>query len=514
MSPARVERIHFVGIGGSGMSGLAEILLTMGYMVSGSDVAESDVTSRLRSLGATVFVGHTGANVIGAQLVVVSSAVRPSNPEVRKARKLGIATLKRGEMLAEIMRLRRGIAVAGSHGKTTTTSLIGHLLSVAGLEPTVIVGGLLRRIGTNAVLGSGTHLVAEADESDRSFLDLQPTIAVVTNIDREHLDCYSGLVDIRRTFLKFMRHVPFYGLAIVCGDDPNVRALLPQMRKRVLTYGFGEENRLRASEIEPEGLAQRFVVEWNGDLFGEAQVNLPGRHNVLNALAAIAVGIELGIPQATCLQALGSFSGVGRRFELHEEVEGVLWVDDYGHHPTEIAATLATARRVFDRRLVVVFQPHRYTRTQALAREFAEVLGDLDVLFLADIYPGGEKPLPGVRSDMILDQIHALRDQTVHRVSDEVETTQAVSAVLEPGDVLLTLGAGSVSRWAPKILAAYAAKRGVPLGDLDGGGRSQARVSGSPVAPGDEPRSSDPHAREHASPGRAAESASTPRGSA
>jgi UDP-N-acetylmuramate--alanine ligase len=456
VSPARVERIHFVGIGGTGMSGLAEILLTMGYRVSGSDLGESEVTDRLRSLGATIFIGHAASNVDGAQLVVISSAVSPGNPEVRRARRLGIATSKRGEMLAEIMRLRRGIAVAGSHGKTTTTSLVGHLLSVAGLEPTVIVGGLLKRIGTNAVLGSGAHLVAEADESDRSFLDLQPTIAIVTNIDREHLDRYRGLVDIRRAFLEFMRRVPFYGITIVCGDDPNVRAVLPHLRKRVLTYGFGEDNQLRAYDVASEGFAQRFVVEWNGALFGEARVNLPGRHNVLNALAAIGVGIELGIPKQTCLEALGSFSGVGRRFEVHETA-GVTWVDDYGHHPTELAATLSTARKVFDRRLVVLFQPHRFTRTQALAREFAEVLADVDVLFLADIYPGGERPIPGVRSDLILDQIRSLREREVFRVHDENDAVEQVSTQLLPGDVLLTLGAGSVSRWGSAIMGRYEA---------------------------------------------------------
>jgi UDP-N-acetylmuramate--alanine ligase len=461
MSPARVERIHFVGIGGTGMNGLAEILLTMGYRVSGSDLAESEVTERLRSMGATIFAGHAASNVDGAQLVVVSSAVSAANPEVRRARKLGIAISKRGEMLAEIMRLRRGIAVAGSHGKTTTTSLVGHLLSVAGLEPTVIVGGLLKRIGSNAVLGSGAHLVAEADESDRSFLDLQPTIAIVTNIDREHLDRYRGLVDIRRAFLEFMRRVPFYGIAIVCGDDPNVRAVLPHLRKRVLTYGFGADNQLRAFDVESEGLAQRFTVEWNGTAFGAARVNLPGRHNVLNALAAIGVGIELGIPQQTCLEALGSFSGVGRRFEVHPEA-GITWVDDYGHHPTELAAVLSTARKVFDGRLVVLFQPHRFTRTQALAREFAEVLADVDVLFLADIYPGGERPIPGVRSDLILDQIRSLREREVQRVHDEAEAVEMVSAHLAPGDVLLTLGAGSVSRWGSAIVARYAARRAAP----------------------------------------------------
>lgn len=456
------------------MSGLAEVLLTLGYQVSGSDLGESEVTDRLRRIGAVVYVGHAASQVDGAQLVVVSSAVRPSNPEVRRARARGIATLKRGEMLAEIMRLRRGIAVAGSHGKTTTTSLTGHVLEAAGFAPTVIVGGLLRRIGSNAVLGTGSYLVAEADESDRSFLDLQPEIAVVTNIDREHLDHYRGLVDIRAAFLKFMRKVPFYGMAIVCGDDPNIRAILPQMRKRFLTYGLGENNRLRAREVVDDGLEQRYVVELDGLSLGEARLSLVGRHNVVNSLAALAVAIELGADVATSLASLSRFAGVARRFELHEEAQGVLWVDDYAHHPTELAATLSAARRAFaGRRLVVLFQPHRYTRTQALAREFAEVLASVDVLFLADIYPGGEMPLPGVSSDLIADQIRMLWEGPLFRIAGESTAVETVPAQLRPGDVLLTLGAGSVTRWGSPILERWSERTDAKNAVLSGVTRVQ-----------------------------------------
>lgn len=470
MSQARVERIHFVGIGGTGMSGLAEVLLTMGYRVSGSDLSTSEVTDRLESLGARIFEGHAAAHVSDAHLVVISSAVRPSNPEVRRARRRNVPTLKRGEMLAEIMRLRFGIAVAGSHGKTTTTSLVGHLLEQAGLEPTVIVGGRLKKIGANARLGSGDYLVAEADESDGSFLDLHPTIAVVTNVDREHLDRYRGLVDVKRAFAKFMRRVPFYGLAVVCGDDPNVRSLLPQMRKRVLTYGFGESNDLRALDLSPDGLEQTFRVERAGESLGTARLALPGRHNILNALAAVGVGMELGVEGGRALRCLEGFHGVGRRFEIRGERSGVLLVDDYGHHPTELAAVLSTARHVYaGRRLVVFFQPHRYSRTRALAREFAEVLAKVDVLALADIYPGGEKPIPGVDVGLIAGGMHALHDGPVHRVGSGEAAIDRVAALLEPGDVLLTLGAGSISRWGPEILARYEGRGASP------------RPSGAPV---------------------------------
>lgn len=454
---SRVRRIHFVGIGGTGMSGLAEVLLTMDYEVSGSDLARTEVTERLSALGARVLYGHSVRNLAGADLLVFSSAVGRDNPEVREARRLGLPLLKRGEMLAEIMRLRYGIAVAGAHGKTTTTSLIGHVLARAGLDPTVVVGGRLKQLGGNARLGGSRYLVAEADESDGSFLELDPTIAVVTNIDREHLDHYRGLADIRRAFSKFMRRVPFYGLAVVCGDDPNVRSLLPRMRKRVLTYGFGEANTLRAREVRTVGFEQTFEVTYHGRLLGRATLAVPGRHNVQNSLAAIGVALELEVPESEVLAALAGFEGVGRRFEVHSEREGVLLIDDYGHHPTELSAVLATARTVHDRRLVVVFQPHRFTRTQALAREFAEVLKDADLLVLADVYAAGERPIEGVDSDLIVDQLRAFSDRAVHRVRDKEEALRVVPALLKRGDLLLTLGAGDISKWGEPILENYTA---------------------------------------------------------
>lgn len=458
MSPSRVRRIHFVGIGGTGMSGLAEVLLRMDYRISGSDLVRSDVTDRLAGLGVEIFVGHAARQVREADLVVVSSAIGKGNPEVRAGRRLGLPTLKRGEMLAEVMRLHYGIAVGGSHGKTTTTSMAGQLLARGGLDPTVVVGGRLKMIGGNARLGSSRYLVAEADESDGSFLDLSPVIAVVTNIDREHLDHYRDLPQIQQAFLKFMRRVPFYGLAVVCGDDPNVRSLLPRMRKRVLTYGFGPDNHLRALDLRSERSGQRFVVEWHGMRIGTASLGVPGRHNALNALAALAVGLELGVDATTCLTALEEFEGVGRRFEVRAEVGDVVLVDDYGHHPTEMAAVFATAREAYDRRLVVVFQPHRYSRTKALAREFAEVLKDAGLLVLADVYAAGERPIPGVSADLIADALRLVSPREVVRVHGREDAPAVVAGLLRPGDLLLTLGAGDVSRWGDDILARYAAR--------------------------------------------------------
>jgi UDP-N-acetylmuramate--alanine ligase len=455
VSPNRIRRIHFVGIGGTGMSGLSEVLLRMDYKVSGSDLVRSEVTDRLAELGVEIFIGHGARHVRGADLVVVSSAIGKGNPEVRAGRRLGLPTLKRGEMLAEVMRLHHGIAVGGSHGKTTTTSMTGQLLARAGLDPTVVVGGRLKMIGGNARLGSSRYLVAEADESDGSFLDLSPVIAVVTNIDREHLDHYRDLPQIQQAFLKFMRRVPFYGLAVVCGDDPNVRSLLPRMRKRVLTYGFGPDNHLCALDLRSEKGGQRFAVEWHGMRLGTASLGVPGRHNALNALAALAVGLELGVDATTCLTALEEFEGVGRRFEVRAEVGGVVLVDDYGHHPTEVAAVFATARQVYDRRLVVVFQPHRYSRTRALAREFAEVLKDAGLLVLADVYAAGERPIPGVSADLIVDALRLVSPQEVVRVHGREDAPAIVAGLLRPGDLLLTLGAGDVSRWGDEILERY-----------------------------------------------------------
>jgi UDP-N-acetylmuramate--alanine ligase len=454
MSPTRIRRIHFVGIGGTGMCGLAEVCLTLGYQVSGSDLSRTDVTERLQRLGARVDLGHRAEQVEGADLVVVSSAIRRTNPEYREASRLSIPMLKRGEMLAEIMRLKTGIAIAGAHGKTTTTSLTGHVLSSAGLDPTVVVGGRLRAVGSNARLGTGEYLVAEADESDGSFLDLNPTISVVTNIDLEHVDHYKGLPDIEEAFLQFLRKVPFYGAAIVCGDDANVREVIRRISRRCVTYGFGTDNHVVADAVEHDGMRTRFRIRYLDEDPVSIDLSLPGRHNVLNAMAAFAVAREIGVHVDPIREALATFGGVGRRLELRSESGGVTHVDDYGHHPTEIAAVLATARSVWPtRRLVTLFQPHRYSRTRALHREFGEALANTDVLLLGEIYAAGERALPGVSASLILAAVRAnATHPEMHLVENAAEAASVAKGVIRPGDVLLTLGAGDVWRWGDRIM--------------------------------------------------------------
>ncbi len=449
-----IRRTHFVGIGGTGMCGLAEILLSLDYEVSGSDLATgTEALERLQRLGARLYAGHAAGNIHGSDLVVVSSAIREDNPEVREARRLGIPVLKRGEMLAEVMRLKYGVAVAGAHGKTTTTSLIGHVLSAAGLDPTVVVGGRLRSLGSHARLGSGDVFVAEADESDGSFLKILPTVAVVTNIDREHLDHYRDLDEIREAFLTFIRGVPFYGAAVLCGDDPHLRALLPQVNKPVITYGTGPGCRVTGTGVTPCAHGSRFAVHIDGRDLGTFDVPLFGAHNVQNALACIAVAHFLGVPDESIRGGLASFEGVGRRFETRGESAGVTHVDDYGHHPTEIAAVLRTAREVYaGRRLVVVFQPHRYTRTAALQNEFAGAFHDADLLFLAEIYPASEAPIPGVTSEHLAAPIRAQSKVEVVVAPGEEDLLAQVPARLAPGDVLITLGAGPVWKWGDAIL--------------------------------------------------------------
>ncbi len=436
------------------MCGLAEVCLNLGYQVSGSDLARNEVTERLERLGAHVDQGHRAEQVRGADLIVVSSAIRRTNPEYREASRLLIPMLKRGEMLAEIMRLKTGIAIAGAHGKTTTTSLTGHVLSSAGLDPTVVVGGRLRAVGSNARLGAGDYMVAEADESDGSFLDLNPTISVVTNIDLEHLDYYKGLPDIQEAFHQFLRKVPFYGAAIVCGDDANVREVIRRIPKRCITYGFGPENLVVADEVEFDGMRSRFRVRYQEEAPHPIELSLPGRHNVLNSLAAYAVAREIGVRIDTIREALATFGGVGRRLEIRSEVGGVTHVDDYGHHPTEVAAVLATARAVWPtRRLVTLFQPHRYSRTRALHREFGDALANTDLLLLGEIYAAGERSLPGVSASLILAAVRAHATcPEAHLVADIDEAAGVAKGVIRPGDVLLTLGAGDIWRWGDRIM--------------------------------------------------------------
>lgn len=449
----KIRRIYMIGIGGSGMSGIAEVLLNLGYEVGGSDMNDSAAVRRLRDLGAEIFIGHAAENVSDVQVVVKSTAIGEDNPEVIAARKRGIPIIPRAEMLAELMRLQQGIAIAGTHGKTTTTSLTAAIFDDAGTDPTVIIGGRLNAYGANARLGAGDYLIAEADESDGSFLCLSPVINVVTNVDRDHLDFYDDQDAIDAAFVNFMNSVPFYGLNIVCGDDPGVCRLLDRIKRPVITYGFGEENALRAVPLEC-GARSRFEVLSHGVSLGEMELTQPGRHNILNALAAVGVASEAGISPDHCRRGLARFGGVGRRFEYKGEKDGVLVVDDYGHHPAEIAATLATARQVYpERRLVVAFQPHRFSRTQALFGEFCKVFEPVDKLLLTEIYPASEKPIPGVSGLSLAQGIRQVSQTDVSYFQDFDAMLAALPDALRPGDVFLTLGAGTITRLGPKYLA-------------------------------------------------------------
>ena len=449
---SKIRRIHMVGIGGAGMSGIAEVLLNQGYEVSGSDMSDSAVVRHLRDLGAHVAVGHAAENVGDVQVLVKSTAISDDNPELVEARRRNIAIIPRAEMLAELMRLRQGIAIAGTHGKTTTTSLTASIFDTAGLDPTVIIGGRLNAYGTNAHLGHGEYLIAEADESDGSFLCLLPIINVVTNVDEDHLDHYKTRDGIDDAFVEFMNNVPFYGLNIVCGDDPGVRALLPRVKRPVLTYGFSEDNALRAVPLE-SGLRNHFEVWRNGSRLGEVSLPQPGRHNMLNALAAIGAAMEVDITFEKCAEGLNGFGGVGRRFEFKGERGGVTVVDDYGHHPAEIAATLATARQVFPgRRIVAAFQPHRFSRTQAHFGEFCKVFDVVDQLLLTEIYAASEKPIPGVSGQSLAQGIRQVSTTPVEYFQTLNDMAAALPAILQPGDVLLTLGAGSITRLGPAWL--------------------------------------------------------------
>ena len=446
---SKIRRIHMVGIGGAGMSGIAEVLLNQGYEVSGSDMSDSAVVRHLRELGAHVAVGHAAENVGDVQVLVKSTAINDENPELVEARRRNIAIIPRAEMLAELMRLRQGIAIAGTHGKTTTTSLTASIFDTAGFDPTVIIGGRLNAYGTNAHLGHGEYLIAEADESDGSFLCLLPIINVVTNVDEDHLDHYKTRAGIDEAFVEFMNNVPFYGLNIVCGDDPGVRALLSRVKRPVLTYGFAEDNVLRAVPLEC-GVRNNFEVWRSGVKLGQVSLPQPGRHNMLNALAAIGAAMEVDISFEKCAEGLNGFGGVGRRFEFKGERAGVTVVDDYGHHPAEIAATLATARQVFPgRRLVAAFQPHRFSRTQAHFGEFCKVFDNVDQLLLTEIYAASEKPIPGVSGQSLAQGIRQVSTTPVEYFQTLNDIAAALPGILKAGDVLLTLGAGSITRLGP-----------------------------------------------------------------
>jgi UDP-N-acetylmuramate--alanine ligase len=448
----RTHRIHFIGVGGSGMSGLAEVLINLGYAVSGSDLKSTDVTDRLIALGGRVFPGHAASNVEGAHVVVYSSAVRPDNPELIAARAANVPVIGRADMLAELMRMKYGIAVGGSHGKTTTTSMVGAVLERGGLDPTIVVGGRLRTIGANAQLGHGRFMVAEADESDGSFLRLSPAITVVTNIDREHLDHYADLAEVRQAFIYFANRVPFYGVSVLCADDEHVRGILPEVTKRVILYGTREEAEVRGVGVELSGHGARFEVVAAGRALGAIELRVPGRHNVLNALAAVAVGLELEIGFGHVAEALGQFHGVGRRFETRGTAAGVRVIDDYGHHPTEVAATLAAARQLGGR-VLVVFQPHRFTRTAALREEFGRCFGDADRVWVLDVYAAGEAPIEGVGGRTVADSAREQGAKHVEFADSGAAAADAAAREAKPGDTVITLGAGDVWKLADEVLA-------------------------------------------------------------
>jgi UDP-N-acetylmuramate--alanine ligase len=448
--------IHFVGIGGIGMSGIAELLLNLGYRVSGSDLSITDITQRLERLGGTVFRGHEAEQVKGADVVVISSAVKADNEELRGARASGIPVIPRAEMLAELMRLKYSVAVAGSHGKTTTTSIIAALLEKGGLDPTVVIGGKLKSTGSNALLGKGDFIVAEADESDGSFLKMAPTITVVTNIDREHLDYYPDLKAVQSAFLAFIDRIPFYGRAVLCLDDEPIQDLIPKIQKPFVTYGLSSQADLQARHVTFQGLTSRFDVDYKGTPLGSVVLNLPGMHNVQNALASIAVSLELDLGFDQILAALGTLQGVSRRMEVKGACRDILVMDDYGHHPTEIRATLGAVRESWpDRRLVVVFQPHRYSRTQALFDEFSRAFYHSDVLVMLPVYSAGEKEIPGVDSEELCRAISAHGHKEAVYTADKSMVIDYLKDILKPNDLLLTLGAGDVWQVGMTVLEEF-----------------------------------------------------------
>jgi len=445
MFRGRIHRVHFIGIGGIGMSGLAEILRTLELDVSGSDLRDSETTQRLARLGVTIHVGHHEDNVRGADVVVHSSAVRPDNPELRAARESGIPVIGRGEMLAELMRVRYGVAIAGSHGKTTTTSLVATILRAAGLDPTVVVGGKMAALGSNARLGDSDLLVAEADESDGSFLRLSPTLAVVTNIDPEHLDHFGTHEKLKDAFVEFACRVPFYGLAVMCLDHPHVRDILPRITRRHVTYGLSAQADYSARRIQFDGLRTRFEAFKRGEPFAELTLQMPGAHNVLNCLAAIAVADELDVPLDVMKSALSTFSGVARRFSIVGEVEGVTLVDDYGHHPAEIEATLEAAQRAYSGRIVAAFQPHRYTRTRDLFEGFTRAFDNADVVIVTDVYAAGESPIEGVSAEALAEAIRQHGHRDVTWVPDKKDIPEMLEQRVRAGDVVIALGAGDIN---------------------------------------------------------------------
>jgi UDP-N-acetylmuramate--alanine ligase len=465
MFRGRVRHVHFVGVGGVGMSGLAEILRSLEFDVSGSDMKESSTTRRLQTLGVRIDLGHRYENISGVDVVVYSSAIQPDNPEIAEARALGIPVITRAEMLAELMRVKYGVAIAGSHGKTTTTSLVATVLRAAGLDPTVVVGGKMAALGSNARLGAGDLLVAEADESDGSFLRLTPTIAVVTNIDPEHLDHYGSHEKIKEAFVEFAARVPFYGLAVLCLDHPHVQDILPRVQRRHVTYGVSPQSDYAARGIQFRGLETSFNAYRRGEPLGGFTVRMPGAHNVLNCLATIAVADELEVPLDVTKQALSTFGGVARRFTVIGQSGGVTLVDDYGHHPAEVRATIEAAQRAFpgdNHRIVVAFQPHRYTRTRDLFDDFTRAFNQADVLLVTDIYAAGEAPIPGTTAEKLVQAIREHGHHDASYVGDKLDLPEALERIVRPGDVVIALGAGDVNAAVRTLKARLDARNGGP----------------------------------------------------
>lgn len=481
----RTRRIHFVGVGGIGMSGIAELLTNLGYEVTGSDAKRSDVTERLERIGVRVRIGHEAAHVGAADVVVTSSAIRADNPEVAEAKRRQVPVIPRAEMLAELMRLRYGIAIAGAHGKTTTTSMVALVLERAGLDPTAVIGGKLSAFGSNARLGRGDYMVVEADESDRSFLKLSPAIALITNLDREHMESYGSWENLQQAFVDFANKVPFYGAIVACIDDLGVRELVPRFTRRVITYGLDQQPAsIVAANMHLEAFGSRCEVAQraaNGTstALGTLHLRVPGRHNLLNSLGAVAVGLEAGVPFDRIADALHEFRGADRRFQMRGEENGVMVVDDYGHHPTEIAAVIAAARAGIDRRVVLVFQPHRYSRTHQLLDEFGRALSAADEVVLTEIYAAGEDPIEGVTIEGVADAVRAAGNCPVHIVKSLQAIPTAVSRIVRPGDLVITLGAGSIGTVGDRILNA--------LRGISGDGSSNSRASLQP----------DPGAEDH-----------------
>jgi len=455
-----IHTLHFVGIGGIGMSGIAEILMDQGFKITGSDRAASDNTDRLKELGAHIFIGHAAENLeADVDVVVYSSAVPPENPELVEAHRRKIPVIRRAEMLAEVMRLRYGIGIAGTHGKTTTTSMVSLVLMEGGIDPTVIVGGRLRGLaGSNARLGKGDFIVVEADEFDRSFLSITPTIAVLTTLETDHLDCYRDLEDIKSAFIQFASKVPFYGFVVLCLDEPALQDIMPKLKKKIITYGLNGQADLQAIDIRHRQHTSTFLVVHNGTDLGEVTLQIPGKHNVQNALAAIAVGLELGVPFENIAAGVAKFTGVFRRWEVKAEVKGVTIVDDYAHHPTEIKATLAGAKSGWRRRVVCVFQPHLYSRTRDFYDEFGRSFFNADVLVLTDVYPAREEPIQGVNGELIANAAKEFGHKQVHYVPDKKAVPAFLLSIVQPGDIVITMGAGDIWRFGEDFIAQLKAR--------------------------------------------------------